>query len=436
MRDRLAGTAGMRPTGWLPRSCGTRSGGSRRWRRCAGWRPLPAWRRVLPPAGMAAQTAARGWGPGLPPRPGDGRRRQRRRGRARRGWRRSARMRSWRSERRRWAERAVCLSACLAAVPEPQPCARPAPATRRCAAAELPLSCSPPAGPPQPAQHHGGLPRPLGVCAGAPHPALLRREAGGREAGHAQVGGLPVDSRLRRHRWRRGWWERGGGSWWRGWSRGRGPQVTAAAKPAPGGQRHPPQAAAGPRTGLTHAASPPPPATRHCWPCLCPGPRRRGEPYFRRCDLADLHTAAKWRTDYGREVVPGELERPYKRVKGRKRAGAGSPLTLDGGPEGEEEEEEEEEVSGHAALREAVWRRLAQSGCGLSAPASFLPSTDASPACSSTAAAPASGPATPPPPPRSCTASGRRGSGCPWRRRTAASPPMSTATSRCRPWPK
>jgi xeroderma pigmentosum group C-complementing protein len=71
----------------------------------------------------------------------------------------------------------------------------------------------------------------------------------------------------------------------------------------------------------------------------------RGEAYFRRCDLADLHSADQWRREQGREVLPGELGRPYKRVKKR---GAGKPAATSwaAASQSQEKEEEEEEVGG------------------------------------------------------------------------------------------
>ena len=53
-----------------------------------------------------------------------------------------------------------------------------------------------------------------------------------------------------------------------------------------------------------------------CLPCCC-----RGEAYWKRSDLEELHTADRWRR-LGREVLPEELPHPTKRIKKK-----GQPIT-------------------------------------------------------------------------------------------------------------
>ena len=45
--------------------------------------------------------------------------------------------------------------------------------------------------------------------------------------------------------------------------------------------------------------------------------RRRGEPYFPRAALSELHTAERWRLQHGREVLPQQLAAPAKLVPKR-----------------------------------------------------------------------------------------------------------------------
>jgi hypothetical protein len=57
----------------------------------------------------------------------------------------------------------------------------------------------------------------------------------------------------------------------------------------------------------------------------------RGEPYFMRENLAELHTAEAWKMKEGREVVAGELSKPAKEVRrrGYKPSGKDRPLDLE-----------------------------------------------------------------------------------------------------------
>ena len=50
----------------------------------------------------------------------------------------------------------------------------------------------------------------------------------------------------------------------------------------------------------------------------------RGEPYYDRSALSDLHSASKWKR-HGREVLPGELGQPCKLIKHGKKGGKAEP---------------------------------------------------------------------------------------------------------------
>jgi xeroderma pigmentosum group C-complementing protein len=73
---------------------------------------------------------------------------------------------------------------------------------------------------------------------------------------------------------------------------------------------------------------------------LAPGARaagvHRGEAYYLRSDLGEVHTAERWRR-MGREVLPEEAERPAKRLKKRGAAEPGGWGEEEGGEEGEGE---------------------------------------------------------------------------------------------------
>lgn len=56
---------------------------------------------------------------------------------------------------------------------------------------------------------------------------------------------------------------------------------------------------------------------------LHPTCRRRGEPYWLRSDLQDVHTVEVWRRK-GFEVLPEELDRPVKRLKKRSNVRGGA----------------------------------------------------------------------------------------------------------------
>lgn len=83
-------------------------------------------------------------------------------------------------------------------------------------------------------------------------------------------------------------------------------------------------------------------------PSLPPG--CRGEPYYLREELCDLHTAQKWRQQHSREVLPEQLGQPAKRVKKR---GQKSPGGKQGGKGAvaDQEEEEQEEVRAVRCVR-------------------------------------------------------------------------------------
>lgn len=49
------------------------------------------------------------------------------------------------------------------------------------------------------------------------------------------------------------------------------------------------------------------------------GDDRRGERYFEREDVGDLHTAEGWRNRASREVIPEEMGRPVKAPPKRRR---------------------------------------------------------------------------------------------------------------------
>lgn len=109
------------------------------------------------------------------------------------------------------------------------------------------------------------------------------------------------------------------------------------------------------------------------WPCRAAPPCSccpagwlwcRGEPYFKRSDLQELHTVTQWRTE-GWEVRPEELASPYKRVKRRgssarsktaAAAAAAAVAEVDGWARDGGEEEDGEEVCAAAAWRRHLLR--------------------------------------------------------------------------------
>lgn len=60
-------------------------------------------------------------------------------------------------------------------------------------------------------------------------------------------------------------------------------------------------------------------------PCL-----RRGEAYYLREHLAELHTAEAWKMKCGREVAADEVARPAKEVKRRGYKPSGKDRPLEG----------------------------------------------------------------------------------------------------------
>lgn len=71
-------------------------------------------------------------------------------------------------------------------------------------------------------------------------------------------------------------------------------------------------------------------------------PGCRGEPYYLREELCELHTAQKWRQQHSREVLPEQLGQPAKRVKKRGQKSPGAKQGSKGAVADREEEEQEE----------------------------------------------------------------------------------------------